>query len=415
MVKILVIIDAINDKPCKVLNGLTPLEAAETPNLDYFASKSNGGTFYSINEKTIPRSQDALISLLGYDLQKYQFAKGPLEAFGEGMDFKKGDLAFSTSFATVENENIIDKRVGRSLSSKEAEELTEYLIRNLKLGVQFDFKHLIGHKGILVFKGNYSENITSVDPSYKKIGKFGVHTLSEKEKLNEARALDPSSNSKLSAKLVNEFVKQSHELLKNHPINIKRNKKYLLPANVVIPREAGISLISLPKRANWGAIVSSPMEKGILKLSGAQILEINYPEMKDSNVYENLFDGVKEIINFSIKELKQKSYQKYIIHFKELAVASKDNKPLEKKKIIELIDKKFFGFLKDIENDIEFVVTGNYSITSELRTYSADLIPFIHFGKNKINSISRFTENEALKGSYSNLYAKDVLKAIKFL
>jgi len=36
---ILVILDGIGDLPCKQLDGKTPLEAAEMPNLDFLATR----------------------------------------------------------------------------------------------------------------------------------------------------------------------------------------------------------------------------------------------------------------------------------------------------------------------------------------------------------------------------------------
>src|SRR5690242_5186025 len=130
MVKILVILDGISDKPCKALNNLTPLEAASTPNLDYFASKSNAGSFYPINEQVMPKNEQTLVSLLGYDIQKYQFTRGPLEAYGNGIEFNKGNLVLSTNFSTIKDKVVIDRKVGRSLTNKESEELTKFLQEN---------------------------------------------------------------------------------------------------------------------------------------------------------------------------------------------------------------------------------------------------------------------------------------------
>ena len=223
MVKVFVILDGVGDRPCKALEGLTPLEAAKTKNLDYFTTSGNTGYVYTVSEQIAPESDEAILALLGYDPHKYYYGRGPLEAYGAGMKFEEGNLALRTNFSTIENERIIDRRVGRSLTTKEALELSKTLNENVKLDVPFEFKATVGHRGVLLLKGNFSDNITNVDPAYKKVGKFGVAMANPSNQLQECRPLDPDKNTKFSAKLVNDFVRQSQEILKNNKINQKRN------------------------------------------------------------------------------------------------------------------------------------------------------------------------------------------------
>ncbi len=417
MVKVFVILDGIGDRSCKVFNGATPLEAAKTKNLDYFASKSNGGYVYTVNEQIAPESDEAILALLGYDPNKYYYGRGPLEAYGAGLEFKEGYLALRTNFSTVENDRLIDRRVGRSLTTKESQELAKAINENVKLDFPFEFKATVGHRGVLVFKGEFSDNISNVDPAYKKIGKFGVATTSNLDKLQECRPLDPNKNTKLTANLINEFVKKSHEVLKNHPINQKRKSKYLLSANIIVPRDAGTILPELPKKNNWAAVVSMPLEIGITKLSGMHVLKFEYPEMKTNDVYSNLLKGLKTTIKFSIKAIKENKYNNYLIHFKETDIPGHDNKPLEKKKMIELIDKKFFKFLRNKVQDLELVVTGDHASPCELKSHAADPVPLIHYNEKikKDDDVQRFTEHECIEnGSYGKLLGKNVLKKVGF-
>ena len=58
MVKgILVIIDGMGDLPDKDLGNKTPLESAETPNLDYLASNGRLGSLYPV-KKGLPYTED---------------------------------------------------------------------------------------------------------------------------------------------------------------------------------------------------------------------------------------------------------------------------------------------------------------------------------------------------------------------
>jgi len=414
MVKIFVVLDGIGDRPCKILDNLTPLQYAETPNLDYFASKSKHGFVYSLNEKIAPESDEAILALLGYDPQKYYPGRGPLEAYGAGLEFKEGYLALRVNFATVDAKGrIIDRRVGRSLSSAEAVEFEKAINQGVSLGYPFKFKATIGHRGVLVIKGDFSDNISNVDPAYKKVGKFGVAVPGANDNVHICKPLDPDKKTKLTANIVNEFTKQSHEILNNHKLNKERKRKYLLEANFILSRDSGIRLIELPKKNNWGAVVAMPLEIGISKLSGMNILSFKYPENNNNDLYKNLFLGLNKTIEESIKAIKENKYNNYFIHFKETDIPGHDNKPKEKVGMIEIIDAKFFKFLRSLK-DVELVVTGDHSTPCELKGHSNDAVPLMHFSNEEGDVIDRFNEVECLEGSYGKMYGKEVLKKVGF-
>ena len=415
MVKIFIILDGVGDRACKLLDGLTPLEAAKTPNLDYFASRGNGGYVYTVNEQLAPESDEAIMALLGYDPTKYYYGRGPLEAYGAGMEFKNGNLALRTNFATVDNRLILDRRVGRTLTTKEAKELEKTINEKVKLDYDFEFRATVGHRGVLVIKGgDFSDNISNVDPAYKRVGRFGVAVNNNINNIEECRALDPERKTKVSANVVNSFVKQCHEILKNHPVNNQRNKKYLLKANAILVRDAGIILPELPKKTGWGAVVSMPLEVGIAKLSGMKVLKFDYPETTNKGLLDNLYKGLNETLAYSKIMIKKGNLSKYFIHFKELDVMGHDNNPIEKKKMIELIDKEFFGYLRKLD-DVEFIVTGDHACPCELRGHASDAVPLLHYKKGvKRDTMKRFNESEAEDGYYKQLYGKDVLRKLGF-
>src|SRR3989338_2500704 len=416
MVKIFVILDGIGDRGCKALDGLTPLEAAKTKNLDYFSSKGNGGYVYTVHESIAPESDEAIMALLGYDPSKYYYGRGPLEAYGAGMEFKEGWLALRANFATLEGKKIIDRRAGRTLTTKEAKELEKTINEKVKLEYPFEFKATVGHRGILIIKeGEFSENISNVDPAYKKIGKFGVAAQGTINNIDAARPLDPNKRTKTSADLVNDFVKQSMEILRDHPVNKQRNKKYLLSANAILLRDAGTILPELPQKTGWGAVVSMPLEIGISKLSGMNIIKFEYPKTTSKGLINNLYNGLNETIKHSKSAIKEGKYKKYLIHFKETDVMGHDNNPEEKKKMIELIDKEFFGFLREI-NDTELVVTGDHASPCEIRGHAADAVPLLHFNlkKEKKDTVQRFNESACQDGYYGQMYGKDVLSKTGF-
>lgn len=413
MAKVLVILDGIGDKPCKVLKGKTPLEAAKTPYLDSLTRQGNSGTVFPVGKDIAPESDVAVTALLGYDPYKYYTGRGPLESFGAGISFKQGNLALRTNFSTVnEDMTLLDRRAGRTLTTKEAGELSKTINKEISLDVPFTFQSTVEHRGILVFEGKLSGNISNVDPAYEKVGSFGVARGGEKNKIAPCKALDPTPETKKSAKLINEFVQQSYDILKKHPVNIKRSKNYLLPANIILPRDAGTALPIFPKKKDWGAVVSMPLEKGLAKLAGMNVLPFTVPPLTTTELYEHLYVSLDLTIKTAKKVLSQGKYSHYYIHIKETDIPGHDNRPLDKKKMIELLDKEFFSFLH--EQQYELILTGDHSTPCEEKKHSHDPVPLLWVGKPKKDTVERFTEKECKKGSLKTLYGKEVLNITGF-
>ena len=76
----------MGDLPIKSLGNKTPLEAAQTPNMDALAKNGKIGLMYSVKKGIAPESDVAVISLLGYDPFKYSTGRGVIEAAGAGLE-----------------------------------------------------------------------------------------------------------------------------------------------------------------------------------------------------------------------------------------------------------------------------------------------------------------------------------------
>ncbi len=128
-----VCLDGLGDDPIPELDGRTPLEAAETPNLDALAARGATGTVVTVGPGIAPESDIGVFGILGYDPHEEHPGRGVLEALGIGMDFRDGDLAYRINFATADWPEILDRRVGRDLSSDEAHALADEVNRTLQL------------------------------------------------------------------------------------------------------------------------------------------------------------------------------------------------------------------------------------------------------------------------------------------
>src|SRR6266581_2243938 len=128
-----VCLDGLGDDPIPELDGRTPLEAARTPVLDGLARRGSSGLVYTVGEDVAPESDIAVFAILGYDPREEHPGRGVLEALGSGMAFRDGDLAYRVNFATQEGGEIVDRRVGRDLSSEDAAALAAEVNRDLVL------------------------------------------------------------------------------------------------------------------------------------------------------------------------------------------------------------------------------------------------------------------------------------------
>lgn len=410
---ILVILDGIGDLPNKQLNEKTPLEAANMPNLDFLSARGEMGYMYPVKPGFIPESDEAIVSIFGNEL--ISSTRGQLEARGTNLKLTRGDLALRTNFATIDsikNGNIIDRRAGRTLTNAEAEILAKALNKNIKLSNKFDFKPTIQHRGVLIFRGGFSDNFLGNDLTYIQ-GKSA-----NMDKIKFCKPLDDEENSQYSANIVNSFIEQAHEILENHPINQERRKKGLLPANYLLVRGAGIEPPKLNFYKKWLSTAYMPLEIGFSKTCGMNVFSFEYPRLKGLDSYENLYDGLKKSCKHSIKVLKRyyKNYDYAYIHIKETDLPGHDNKPFEKKAMLEIIDRIFFRFLRKFAppNNIKVIVTADHSTPCRLKSHSADPVPVL-FYNNSIPKEKKFCEKESKRGILKGIMGKDLLKKAGFV
>lgn len=426
---IFVILDGVSDLPIDALKGKTPLEEADTPNLDFLATRGKMGYMYSVRPGFVPESDEAIVSIFGND--QISSTRGQLEARGAGIILNHGDLAFRANFATIDSlkeGNIIDRRAGRTLTTSEADILAKSL-NKIKLPCNFVFKPTVQHRGTLIFRGGFSDNISDNDPTY-----FEGQAKSS-DKILFIKPLDEDENSQYTSNIVNEFLDKAFEVLNKHPINENRRRRGLLPANYLLIRSPGIDVPKLKLYRRWLSVSYMPLEKGFSQLSGMKVFSFDYPKLKSLDVYGNLYDGLRKACKFSIKVLKKNknSFDYAYIHIKETDLPGHDGKPFEKKEMIEYIDKTLFKFIREFAppNNINVVVTADHSTPCKLKKHSADPVPVLFYNHSlpkteKQHSFSanlekkskivgkKFCERESRKGELGRMVGGEMLKKVGF-
>lgn len=402
---VLVILDGIGDLPNSQLDGKTPLDVAHMPNLDFLATRGELGFMYTVKPGYVPGSDEAIVSMFGNEL--ISSTRGQLEATGAGLQLTRGDLALRVNFATVDSFEkglLGDRRVGRTLSTAEAEVLAK-AINKIKLPVKFVFEPTVQHRGILVFRGGFSDNIGSNDPNPPN-GKFRL-----------IKALDDEENSQYTANMLNEFLAQVYEVLNEHPINQERRRKGLMPANYLLVRGAGIEIPKLKRYPKWMCTSAMPLEVGFAQLSKMKVFSFSYPKLKTLDSYSNLYNGLAKRCKFVIKMLKKQSkkFDYAYVHIKETDLPGHDNKPFEKKAMLEYIDKTLFKFLRKYApaKGIKIAVTADHSTPCKLKSHSADPVPVLLYN-DSIPKEKKFCEKEARRGTLGRILGIDFLKKIGF-
>jgi len=404
-----VVIDGMGDLPIKELGDRTPLEAAETPNMDMLARTGKTGLMYTVGKGIAPESDVAVISILGYDPFKGNIARGPIEALGAGLDVKNGDLALRCNFATVdESGRILDRRVGRNLTSDEARILAEAVNEEVKLELhpaEFKFRNTSGHRGVLVIRSKrqpLSGEITNTDPAYERIKGLGIVKADAEMMLTKSEPLEDSEAAKVSAGLVNEFVRKSHIVLDRHEVNLRRVSEGKLSANLILTRDAGSNVpdffdINRKYSARFACFVDMPVERGIARLAGMQMVDL--PPSSGNFDADFSLRAEKLVDNLSFFDC---SY----VHIKGPDEPGHDGDFELKTRVIEMVDRYFFGNLLPRINRDECLicVTADHATPCKLKAHSGHPVPLLISGDGvRSDGADRFSETECKRGSLGTL------------
>ena len=413
----------MGDLPIEELGNRTPLEAADTPNMDFLAKNGKTGLMYTVEKGVAPESDVAVISILGYDPFKYSTGRGVLEAVGANVTVNDGNLALRCNFATLgHGKEIIDRRVGRDLTTEEATKLSKAVNEKVKLEAypaDFEFKNTIGHRGALVIRSRekpLSSRVTNTDPAYSRLEELGIAKTEIEMVLKKCEPMDKSEEAKISAKLVNEFVEKSHIVLDEHEVNKRRVVEGKLKANVILTRDAGHLLpkffnISEKYNVRFVSLTDMPVERGISKLAGMDTIILPSPS---HNLKKDCILRVKKLLDLL------PSYDCFYIHIKGPDEPGHDGKFDLKTNLIAIIDKYFFGRLLNrikLENFI-ICVTADHATPCKLKAHSDDPVPLLISGNNiKGDNVPKFSEKECEKGSLGILDhgTKLMPKLISFL
>ncbi|HWE97815.1 MAG TPA: cofactor-independent phosphoglycerate mutase [Tepidisphaeraceae bacterium] len=202
----IIIPDGAADEPLKELGGKTPIEAADTPNMDAIAREGRQGTARTVPEGFESGSDVATMCLLGYDPAVYHTGRAPLEAAAQKIPLSSTDWVFRCNLVTVVNGIMKDHSAG-GISNADARQLIADLSKAITLP-GFEFHPGVSYRNLLVYRGLQNFEVSTKPP----------HEIPEEPAANWV----PKGK---GSEILNEIMDRSKQVLANHPINQARKAK----------------------------------------------------------------------------------------------------------------------------------------------------------------------------------------------
>lgn len=382
---VVVLYDGMADYPVPALGGKTPMMVANKPNFDRMAKHGTVGLVRTVAPGLTPGSDVANLSVMGYDPCLYYTGRSPLEAVSMGIDLSDTDVALRCNLVTLSDEEdysektMVDYCAG-DISSEEAAEIIKTVEEKLGNDI-FAFYSGVSYRHCLVWHGGKTE-----------IGKLTPpHDIS-------GRKIGGYLNRNPDAAGLLELMEKSCEILKDHPVNLKRISEGKRPANAIWLWGQG-SRPSLPLFEKLygvkGSVISAvDLLKGIGICAG-----MNTPDVEGATGYiDTNFEGKAQK---AVEELENGSDFVYI-HIEAPDECGHRNEPENKVKAIELIDSRVLPIvLEALEkyDDYKVMILPDHPTPIVTGTHASDPIPFMIYHKKdeKDSGVDSINEETASK------------------
>jgi 2,3-bisphosphoglycerate-independent phosphoglycerate mutase len=252
-----------------------------------------------------------------------------------------------------------------------------------------------------------SAAISNTDPAYAKRGSLGVALETFEDRVAWSEPLEDSEPARRAAELTNAFVRESARLLEASETNARRRGDGRLPANLILTRDAGDhvpDLIPIRERfgPSWGCFVEMPVERGIAQVLGMG--EVPAPSIADP--------AERYAIWAALAAEALGGYDAVYVHIKGPDVPAHDGRAEDKRRIIEIIDRSFFGeVLPAIDpGGVVLAVTADHATSCLRKAHTADPVPLVVCGPGvAADGTSSFGERAAGEGAIGIIRGVDIL------
>jgi 2,3-bisphosphoglycerate-independent phosphoglycerate mutase len=394
---LLVIGDGMADNPVPELGNKTPLQAAHKPNMDKIAATGKNGLIKNVPDECTPGSDVAICSVLSYDPRKYCPGRGPLETPAKGIQLGKNDVAYRCNIITEENDAIADYSAGH-ITTKEAEQLIASIQTAFDKPGEIEFYPGLDYRHFLILRNNPNSDQIQCTPPHDVTGTKVAKVL-PKAKIPEAEK---------TAELLRKMIEQSRPILRNHPVNIARQKAGKRQGNLIWPWGGGKkpSMPTLKEKFGVKSAVISAVDlvKGIGSFAGMEIINVQGATgLADTN-YEGKADAALKAI---------KTNDLVFVHVEAPDEAGHVRDYKLKVKTIEDLDRRLLGrIMQGMNEQYAIAILPDHPTPVKTGIHSREPVPFAICTPNlKPDGVKAFDEASAKKGGYG-VVEKDYLLSL---
>ena len=205
---VIIIPDGAADTPIPDLDNKTPLQVAKKPNIDWVSQHGKLGTVRTTPPNFSAGSDVCTLCLLGYDPAKYHPGRAPLEAAAMGLQLDPElDWVFRCNLVTIIDGVMMDHSAGH-IGDKEARILLEEVRKTLAPDpgtTPLTFYPGVSYRNLMTYRGGDFTGLKTTPP----------HDIPEQP----IKSYMPKGK---GGDILSSLILQSHELLKNHEINLTR-------------------------------------------------------------------------------------------------------------------------------------------------------------------------------------------------
>jgi 2,3-bisphosphoglycerate-independent phosphoglycerate mutase len=336
--------------------------------------------------------------LMGLPKQQVQLlARGPVEAAGIGVPLRSGDVAIRCNFATLQESadglQVVDRRAGRISEGTEA---LSALLQDVEVGngIRGSLYPATQHRAVLRLTGyNLSSAITDTDPGTKPLP----------TPVLESRALDSEDEqAELTAQAVNNFVRIAHERLGEAELNKIRRQQGLACANGIITRGAGklepLDSIVNHYRLKTAVVAGEDTVLGLAHIFGYNpVQEPSFTALPDTDLIAKVAATQDLLVQHDL----------VFLHIKGPDISAHDQKPGEKKELLERIDNELSPLFS---GDMVVAVTGDHSTDSNTGAHCGDPVPAVIYNPDgRRDSCKAFNEKGCIGGGLGRISANGFL------
>ncbi len=399
MKTLIILGDGMADEPIDELGGKTPLQYADTPFMDTLARLGTTGRLKTVADGFHPGSEVANMAVLGYDLPTVYEGRGVLEAASMGVDLKPDELAMRCNLVCIEGDLLKNHSAGH-IRTEEA----DLLIRSLNRALGSDrirFYTGVSYRHLLVVKGG-DKRLVCTPPHDIPLHPF---------RPNMVRAEVPEAEE--TAALLNQLIMQSQEVLKDHPVNLRRIQEGHDAANSIWPWSPGVRPAMQTLKSMYGIQKSSVISavdliRGIGVYAGMKVIHVEGATgLYDTN-YEGKADAALEAL---------KTDDLVYLHVEASDEAGHEGDVRLKIQTIEDLDHRIVGpifqALQTWKEPVAIAVLPDHPTPCSIRTHTNVPVPFLIYRPgDEPDPVMTFDEFSVEKGKYGLLEKDEFIRQL---